>query len=357
MRCQADNDNSHLLHELLWATVVMAFLSTMPAEARQITDMMGRTLAVPDKIERPFGAAPPLTALIYAIDPDLVQALNMPFSPKSGRFLDPRVRALPVVGSAMGHGRQVNPETLLTLKPDLAIAWQNSFSDLPPESIEAPFNKAGIPVIYVKLDTLADWPPAFEFVGRLLGREARGHELAQYIRSAMTKVATLVAPIPSVQRPKVYYAESPDGLATDCDTSFHAEPIALAGGDNVYHCRLRTMVGMERVDMERVTLWDPQVIVVQDAHFLSTATNDPRWQRIAAFRSGRILDVPRLPMNWLDRPPSFMRALGIQWLAQALYPNRIDLDLRAETRHFFRLFFQVELTDADLEVVLGNQTH
>ena len=43
-----------------------------------------------------------------------------------------------MVGSAMGHGRQVNPETLLVLKHDLALAWHNGYSDLDPEQIEPP---------------------------------------------------------------------------------------------------------------------------------------------------------------------------------------------------------------------------
>ena len=57
-------------------------------------------------------------------------------------------------------------------------------------------------------------------------------------------------------------------------------------------------------------------------------------------------------MNWVDRPPSFMRALGIQWLANALYPKQFPLDLEAETRRFYRLFFGVDLSDAQLVALL-----
>jgi iron complex transport system substrate-binding protein len=173
----------------------------------------------------------------------------------------------------------------------------------------------------------------------------------------MARVDQAAAGVSLKQRTTVYYAETPDGLASDCHASFHTEAIELAGGHNVYRCDQKTMVGQERVDMERILLWNPQVIIAQDPLFLRNAATDPRWQRLAAFKSGRVLDVPRQPMNWLDRPPSFMRALGIQWLAAAFYPDRFKTDLRAETRAFYRLFFGVELAEADLDGWLGAPRH
>ena len=331
---------------LLW----MGSAGLLPAQ--EVVDMAGRQVRLPDVIQRPFGAAPPLTALLYALAPDLVLALNRPFSSESARFLRPVFSELPVLGSAMGHGRQVNPEALLALKPDLALAWLNSRSDLAPAGIEAPFLKSGIPVVYIKLETLADWPPAFEYVGRLLGREARGRELAAYIRQAMARVSEAVTDLPASQRLRVYYAETPDGLASDCNTSFHAEPVELAGGYNVYRCQQKTMVGQERVDMEQVLLWNPQLILVQDPLYRRNAETDERWQHIEAFKTGRVVEVPRKPMNWLDRPPSFMRALGIQWLAHLFYPTRFTRDIRAETREFYHLFLGVDLNDASLDELL-----
>jgi iron complex transport system substrate-binding protein len=320
--------------------------------AQEVVDMAGRQIRLPDVIQRPFGAAPPLTALLYALAPELVFALNMPFSPESTHFLQPGFSGLPILGSAMGHGRQVNPEALLALKPDLALAWLNSRSDLTPAGIEAPFIKSGIPVVYIKLETLADWPPAFEYVGQLLGREKRGRALAAYIRQAMARVDEAVAEIPASERVRVYYAETLDGLASDCNTSFHAEPVELAGGYNVYRCQQKTMMGQERVDMERILLWNPQLILAQHPLYRQYAERDERWLHIDAFKTGRVVEVPRKPMNWLDRPPSFMRALGIQWLAHLFYPTRFTRDIRAETRDFYHLFLGVDLNDAALEELL-----
>lgn len=320
---------------------------------RTWVDMASLEVELPVQIARPFGAAPPITALLYALDPQRVIALNMPFSPESESYLQTDITTLPVVGSSMGHGRQINPEVLLSLQPDVAFAWSNSFADLDPAVIEAPFRKAGIPVVYVRLDTLADWPDAFEFVGRLIGREARAKELATYIREVLARLDSALGDLPESERVSVYYAEMPDGLASDCHTSFHTETIELARGHNLYRCQPRSMVGQERIGMEQVALWNPQFIIAQDPLFLGRAAREARWTQLPAFQNDRVLDVPRKPMNWLDRPPSFMRALGSQWLAHSFYPQRFPLDIDAETRRFYRLFFGIELTDLQLQELLG----
>ena len=83
-------------------------------------------------------------------------------------------------------------------------------------------------MVYVQLDKLSDWPAAFEFVGTLIGREARGKALAAYIRDAQARVDAALGELPESERISVYYAEMPDGLASDCHTSFHTEAIELA---------------------------------------------------------------------------------------------------------------------------------
>jgi iron complex transport system substrate-binding protein len=61
--------------------------------------------------------------------------------------------------------------------------------------------------------------------------------------------------------------------------------------------------------------------------------------------------IPDLPLNWFDRPPSFMRFLGLQWLAHRLYPQRFSVDLHGESRRFYKQFLGVELDEAQLEMI------
>ena len=149
-------------------------------------------------------------------------------------------------------------------------------------------------------------------------------------------------------RDKREYAESADGLATESDRSLHADAIRMAGGNIVHHGDIKTHQGMEKVSLEQVLLYDPEVIISQEPEFARNAYRDPRWQKVRAVANHRIYTVPRAPFNWIDRPPSVMRILGVQWLAYRFYPNVYRVDIRKEIRQFCLLFMGVDVTDADL---------
>jgi iron complex transport system substrate-binding protein len=99
---------------------------------------------------------------------------------------------------------------------------------------------------------------------------------------------------------------------------------------------------MEKISLEQVLALAPDIIVTQERGFAASVRQDPRWQGVKAVREGRIYLVPRWPHNWIDRPPSVMRALGAQWLAHVFYPQAYPLDMTQETRKFYHLFLGVD---------------
>jgi len=315
-------------------------------QARELVDMVGRRVSLPDHIERIYAASPPSNLLVMALAPDRLIGLALPLKEGDKKFLPPVVASLPVVGAGMGMGPQVNLESLMALHPQVVVAWAEAGADLS-RQIE-PFDHMGLPVIFLTLDHLADYPAALRLLGTLLGEEKRAEELAAYGDGAMARVSAALAAVPAAERTSVYYAESPDGLASDCDQSFHTEAIVLAGGANVYRCTAHDHMGMERLGLDQVIGLHPTWIIAQDAGFARVAAHDPRWQILAAVQNHQLVTVPRTPFNWLDRPPSYMRFLGIQWLAHLFYPQAFPWDQTAEVQHFYRLFFGVELSEQDV---------
>ncbi|GAB6906157.1 Periplasmic binding protein [Desulfosarcina cetonica] len=324
---------------LLWA------VASAPAQARQITDMAGRTVTVPDVIHKVYGTSPPATLMVYAMDPALVVGLNMPVRPDNVPYLDPRMTALPVIGGWFGQGRSANLETLLALQPDIILVWWWKYSAMD-EKIANALEPLGIPVVYMALDQLADYPKAFDFLGMLFNREARARTLGNHARQVLAEAARVRAAIPTDAGVSVYYAEEADGLSTECHTSVHAELIALSGGENVHRCIQRTRIGKQKISMEQVLNYDPQVIVAHERLFFEHIKKDPKWQNIRAVQSGRVYRIPNRPFNWFDRPPSFMRLLGLKWMLHKLYPDHTAIDMVAETRHFYQLFLNVDLDEA-----------
>lgn len=329
----------------------LALLMPVHAQGKEIVDMAGRKVWVPENITKIYGASPPATYLLYAVAPTLIAGLNYPFNPVERRYLRPDVSSLPVIGGWFGQGRTPNQETLLKVKPDVMLVWMWKGAAAN-EKIEQVAGRLGLPLVYVRIDHLSDYPEAFLFMGRLVGMEERARKLSDYARCALEGIEPVVAAIPEEKRVSVYYAEAPDGLSTECDSSPHTEPINLAGGRNIYRCTPKDDFGMERISIEQVMLADPEVILAQEKEFVDRVCSDPGWQSIRAVKNRRVYLIPRAPFNWFDRPPSFMRLLGVKWLTSILHPDRYPLDLAGETREFYRIFLGVELDDEALRKVL-----
>jgi iron complex transport system substrate-binding protein len=332
---------------------LLALLSTSAAGARELTDMVGRRVTVPDRIERVISLSPPTTQLVYALDVSLLQGINFPLWESEKRLTAEAYRRLPVVGGRVGEGRQINLEVLLAAKPDLVILWtRDGRQDAIDQEYEATLGRLGLPVVYVRAGPIRDYPKALRFLGRVLDRGPRAEELARHGERLLAATDQTLAGLPEQARPTVYYAEGADGLATDGEGSMHTELIPIAGGRNVRGTPPRTMMGMEVISFEQVALYDPDFILVKDRATFERLRSEPRWQHLRAMQAGRMVLIPGLPFNWFDRPPSFMRFLGAAWLTQLLHPDRARWDLPEETRRFYRLFLGVELSDAQVKEVL-----
>ena len=315
------------------------------AEAREIVDMTGRRVTVPDVIRQVFGTSPPATYMVYAMDPGMLAGLNSPLTQSEKQYIDPRLQPLPVIGGWFGQGRVSNLETLIEVRPDILLTWMFQQSALNAK-IEAALKPFGIPVVYIRLESLADYPAAFRFLGGLLDRRERAEALCRYAEQTLEQVARVAATLPDGDRVSVYYAEGADGLSTECHSSIHAQLIPLSGGENPHRCSDSSTFGMQKVSMEQVLEYNPQVIIAHEPLFFTAIQTDSKWKTIRAVRDGRIYRIPSAPFNWFDRPPSFMRLLGVRWLAHQLYPDAYPIDLIAETRNFYQLFLNVSLDEA-----------
>ena len=58
---------------------------------------------------------------------------------------------------------------------------------------------------------------------------------------------------------------------------------------------------------------------------------------------------PSLPFGWVDLPPSVNRLIGLWWLGKLLYPDLFPEDLRPRARDFYRDFYHVSATDAQID--------
>ena len=340
------------LVRLLAALLLPCCLAAAPARAATFTDMAGQTVTTPDAPKRVYALSPPDTLLVYAIDPCLLVGWNYPQTREALASFAPCTRDLPVLGGFFGQGKPPDQEALQQAAPDLVVSGSMAKSN---RDFDAFFTSRNIPVVHIESGSPEEYPRALRLLGEVLGRKERGEALAAYAERTLADMQRGLAAIPADKRLTVYYAEGGDGLFTDGKGSFHTQVLELAGGVNVHPAPQTRVHGMDQVSLETVVGYAPRVILAQDAACREQILTSPLWAPIPAVRDGRVLNIPDLPLNWFDRPPSFMRLLGVKWLAQALYPETFRYDLLQEARDFFKLFWNKDVSEAEIGTFLGQQ--
>ena len=331
--------------------VLLLSVFVVGAHAKTITDMDGHPAILPDQTDRVFGSSPPMNYLIYTLNPEKMIGLN--FAAKNAnnsadeKYLNKKFLSLPVIGSFHGGGQNINLETLMTYKPQLVLVWQD---DMLVQTVAHEIEKTHIPTFMIPFREINDMPRAFRLAGEAIGESKRAEVLASYSQSIINEVHKSVVKTKPV---RYYYAEGLDGLSTECDKSFHVEALNFAGGENVHKCQQSGILGLEKISFETLLSYNPDVIVVQNKSVYFDLKNDPMWKNLRAVKTGRIHLVPVQPFNWIDRPPSFMRVLGIQWVDSIFHPKTYKVDLTQRTKEFYTLFLHVKLSDQEAKNLLG----
>lgn len=295
-----------------------------------------------------YGASPPVNYLLYALDPALMAGLNFPLRQHEASYM-PAAAKLPVIGGWFGQGRTPNLEVLAKVRPELTVAWnyRGNFG-----RIANTLETLGLEACALRLDRLEDYPPALRTLGRLTRHEARAERLAEDFERRLQRAEALRSAHHDDVPPRVYYAEGAGGLKTECAGSVHAELIERAGGVNVHRCESKSGYGMEQISFEQLLLYNPDVIIVFEPSFYERLFEDRRFARLDAVRAGRVHLIPRSPVNWFDRPPSFMRVAGLEWLQQVLWPAPSDAKLLASLQDFFALYFNREMGAEEIRTLL-----
>jgi iron complex transport system substrate-binding protein len=331
------------------ALVVLLLWAPLAAHAlRDFVDDAGRKVQLPDRVERVYAAGPPASVLVFALSPDALIGWTRHFREDESPWVAPKYAQLPELGRLTGRGNTANVEVVLQAKPDLVVdvgSTAPTFASL----ADRVQSQTGIPFVLLDghLDTTAR---QIEKMGVVLGVPERGRELAAYAKDLIGNLQGRIAAVPKDKRPTVYYARGPDGLTTGLAGSINVEMIEFLGAVNVAG---RERGGLTNVGLEQVVLWDPEVIVTNDPNFYREVWKLPVWSSVTAVRRKRVYLAPHLPFGWFDFPPGANRVIGLEWLAEILYPDLFRFDLRREVAEFYRRFYHQAPSAAQLDQLLG----
>jgi iron complex transport system substrate-binding protein len=322
------------------------------APTRTITDSAGRRVEIPLRVSRVLAAGPPASILLYTLAPEKIVGWVRTPSPAEKEFLLPSVRDLPEYGRLTGRGGTANMENVLKFNPDLIIDVGSlggtyvSLANNVQEQIKIP---------YILLDgTFAKTPEIYRLLGDILGVKERAEQLAQYADQTLNGLSARVASLPLSERPRVYYGRGVNGLETGLAGSINMEVLEKVGATNV--AAAAGTGGITKVSIEQVRSWNPDVILALNPAFYRSVGADPLWASVKAVADKRIYLAPNLPYGWFDAPPGVNRLIGVRWLMSLLYPKQFPDDLRGVTRDFYKRFYQVDVTQQQLDGLLASAT-
>jgi len=325
-------------------------LFSCQARAAEVTDQRGKALSLPRAVERAVFLPMPAPSTFIAIDQDERRIAGMNRASAAamrdgilGRFFPGFARI--ATGVTQGNTMLPNVEQILTLNPDLVVQWATE-GDAPIAMLE----RAGLRVMGIRYGGQAEMAAYTALLGVAAGREGRAAEIMSRQATRQAQLELAMAGLAARARPGVLYLNRYNGALSVGGTDSYIDfCIRLGGGRNVAADLPR---GGRTVTVEQVLVWNPDVILLGnfDTAMPADLYADPRLRAVAAVRDRRVYRVPLGGYRW--DPPSQESALAWTWIAGLLQPGRLDADLRADIRDWYRFLYGRPVDDADIDGIL-----
>jgi iron complex transport system substrate-binding protein len=230
----------------LAAAAVCHALVSAHALALEVRDDRGKMLRLGVPATRIIAIAPHLTEIAFAAGAGAKLIAVSEFSD-----FPPAAERLPRVGD----GARLDIERILTLKPDLVLAWKsgNQAGDI------ARLERLGIAVWVSEASRLADIPRLLRTVALLAGVAAEGERAAGEFERELSRLRNRHgADSSGREAPRVFYEIWHQPLLTVNGAHMISDAITLCGGRNVF---ADVTVLTPSVTLEAVLAARPQVVL------------------------------------------------------------------------------------------------
>ena len=314
---------------------VSLLLGALPgyAQSVSITDCLGRTVEVPQPLDRVIvSGSGGLRLLTYlqvlerVVGVDSAERRSSIIQAKPYVIAHPELRELPLFGEFRGRD---NPELIAGLSPQPQVIFKVSPRSGPsPEDLTA---KTGIPVVGLEYGNLTDKKDdlyaTLRLLGSLLDKSDRAEEVIAFFEDQMKELSRRTADIPEENRPSCYVGgvahRGPHGFTS---TEPGYPPFTYTGAQNIAADLATGKSENIHISKEKLLEWDPEVIFVdlstltggEEANALFQLRHDPVFQALGAVRRGAVYGV--LPYN--SYSINFGSVLGDGYfVGKVLYPE------------------------------------
>ena len=325
----------------------------------EITDMRGRSVSVPEKIDSIIALEAGSLRLISYLDAvDKVIAVedqghgrekteNNFFSLATYRLAYPGLRDLPSIGSSENH------EGIIAADPDIIISSTVDVGEL--DQLQSVL---GIPVFAVNADLELHNPEEFyqqlRSLGKVLDKENRAKELIEGISTALTDIKDRTA---RVESPKRAYAGGMMffGPADLLRTTGDYLPFDLTGTENVMPSNPANNRQPYMTSLEDLIAAAPDYVFIDAANVNLSKSGFMQNRRVLeeqvpAFGSEQVyttLVYKYYGTNWENQ------LINVYYVGKVLYPQLYsDVDIQKKAEEMWKIFFNVAL---DYNSVISHQ--
>lgn len=272
---------------------------------RTVTDLVGRTMTVPQNPKRVIALAPSITEIVFALEQQhRLKGVSRfsDFPPAAARF--------PKVGSYV----QLDVERIVSLQPDVCIG----IKDGNPLKVVRLLDAMGIPFFGVDPSDLDSVLESIMAIGDLLGALDKARIITQDMHRRIEAVKRKTNGLQ--RKPRVFVQIGISPIVSVGNNTFIHQLITLAGGTNVS----AGTNAYPRFSKEQVIALAPDVLVISSMAratvFEEVKAQWLLWPSIPAVRNQA---VHIAPTNIFDRPTPRL-VDGLEQMARYIHPQLFE---------------------------------
>nr|WP_320024717.1 ABC transporter substrate-binding protein [uncultured Acetobacterium sp.] len=325
--------------------------STPAAATKTVTDCLDRKVVIPTDPQR-VACLYASTAHIMAMLGQEDKIVGIPNGIKRDVLMAYKRPDIGSVSVPFQDGA-INIEELLATNTDLVLIRQSTAVN---EGEVEKLDKAGIPWVVVDYNSLEGLKKAVTVTGNVFNQPERAVGYNAYLQATLELVSQRVSEIPEASRLRVYHAVN-EAARTDLKGDLSNQITDVAGVINVSTQGGSLITDAEKTmtTLEQIYAWNPDAIIANDINASNYMLTDPKWSGLRAVSSQNVTTLPVGVSRW-GHPGSMEPHMAALFIAKHFYPEQFsDIDLSQTTKDYYKQWFNLDLTDADVSAILSGE--
>ena len=327
----------NLQGEILYNSNDKSITIKIDRETKEILDSVGRKVVIPKKIYRIVSLYPMSTIIIFSLkDQDKLvgrvtgeKVVNYENIKKIFNDYD----KLPEIGSFKDY----NPETILSLKPDIIIT--------PHYTNIKKLDELNLPVVLLNHENPDELLKSIEILGNALNKIDESQKIKNYFENKRRFIETKTK---GVEKRKVYIAGETilKSFGSDFYQTFMVD---IAGGESVTK---NIKGGKIEISIEDLLRYNPEFIFLP-TYFIGTKDEllkQKELQEIKAIKEKKVYTFPSFILSY--DLPSVESILGIVWLSEKINGDILKLNIRNEIKEFYKTIFDYNIKNEEIDEIL-----